>query len=509
MKNINKRPTRFLFVLFSFMCLSIMFPCQIVADELDDFFDHECLVEDLAPSESSFTKLGSSASMGSFSAHSFSEDDILDVLRQVDLVNDPLWRRTFFARTRDALYLMPHARMIGKQRNSGVNIRTFFNKTTGITFPFLDSCSLSLNRENIEIIINLAQDAIAGALGLPAGTTIDADSLFNILPRLNDLSIEGRKSGYTLEYYHKLGALTLGFESSLLLTERNAFASDRVQQEVKALAIEALGGGPLPPSDFDEVREFARIKIGLGDTRLSAGLQLIDRSRFYLNLGTSVIIPTGNRGILRDGRFKKPSELESNNALDFVINPPRELLLVPRLGHQGHFGVGCAAESKLSLFDNTVDIRARVAYDHLFSGEERRLAMFKKRLPPLEATVDQFRKQYLIPTEVSLQIYPGGIFTGLIGLDYHWGDFMFTAGYDFYLQQREDFGKISGGCFDPSELKLPCAMQGTVQEHHGTIAVHYTKKSNGMLFGIGGDWTLQASGSANSWTVFAQLSIPF
>ena len=103
-----------------------------------------------------------------------------------------------------------------------------------------------------------------------------------------------------------------------------------------------FGDGAIGEIDLEG--EFARILIGLGDTKLKFGIKAIDFRDLNINLGVSTILPTAT-GILLDGHFKKPHNADFHGFGD-EIEKARDIFLKPELGSNGHFGGGLFLEGK-------------------------------------------------------------------------------------------------------------------------------------------------------------------
>ncbi len=420
-----------------------------------------------------------------------------------EFVSDTLWNKTYYPRTRDVLYLLPHERML-MPKEGGLFMYSFFEKSNNVTVPLIDTLSLNLNI-----------DSIRGVLCDFINNGTDVDSLIHLLPFFKQLTTEERKSGAIFNVGFTFGQFTAGVDTSILLVERNLFASPRIENEILD-AIDRVFPDAGQNSSFDTTREFARIRIGLGDTRVRLGYNAVDRRDFRLALGINGIFPTGLRGVVLDGRFMSPSDIEANNQFDFLVNPPRRILINPRLGNDGHFGFGTNVEAFLSLYDHSLDVRGRVSFDHFFGAYENRLIMSKKRLTPEDVKkdltlIDEFFREYITPPVYRAKVNPGGIFMAVLGLDYHFGKWTFTGGYDFYLQQRETFGTIKNGMTDLSAMRLEDALQGSLWQQKGTVALRYETRAdrNKVKFGIGGDWSFQSHNMADTWTAYMILGIDF
>lgn len=498
MKNLTKN-INFVICALALFCGNILFADSAAESVLisdDDFFDEflKRIEEDEAFDLSELPP----STKGDFSGLSgcLTPDFILELLRDLGIVTGPLWCKTFYPRTPDALYLMPHeTQMLWLQ--GGFVMRPFFHKINSVSMPLMNVLALNFNEELIGEILNMQ-------------VAPDADSIFGVIPLLQQISTEERKSGLALQASFKLDRWLLGLETNILLVERNAYASERIKNEILD-TFERVFGKVEGDLMFDEVRHFARIRIGLGDTRLRVGYNVFEVDDYLLNVNFSTIFPTGIRGKLLDGRFMSPEDLEQGNSLDFLVRPLRELFLNTRLGNNGHFAIGCCVDQQLSLFDNSLDIRARLAYDRYLPAKECCFMMFKNRLLPQDASLEEFRQQYVIPTAFECTVYPGDVFTFVLGADYHWGDWLLTAGYDFLLQTREDFGKLVNSCVDMSSLRLNDAKQGRIEQNRLTAAVRYTTALDGndWTFGVGGDWSFETSGIANNWTAYATIGIKF
>ena len=436
-------------------------------------------------------------------------------------IKDPLWQHTRAPAARDILYSLPYK--ITAVEYGGFAVKAFFNMTNRMQVTaknlFADAASLSA----------------VGSL-LPKDL-ISAQDFAQLVPLFQKITLQERKAGLLLQTGASQGPFTLQLHTSLQLGERNFWLSKRDVDAINAAMKDNFS------SDMS-VDELMKIRTGPGDTRIKLGFNTLNMTNFQNDIGVELILPTSQLRVHAD---------EGPGLVTFDFDPAdpaaaalakekglrtlrgiRDYLLNPRLGNRGHFGLGCYIEQKFGLFHDTVQLWVRASYDIIFAGDEVRMYMFNKTITPsaLEALevaargtpvgspqdvalVDgnnKYVRQYVLPSSFKSNIQPGGIANIVMAANFdinkHWRG---ALGYDFYLQRQEEVKRIYSPEVDISELNVKGAEFARAMQHKcfSEILYHNKTKRNDFGVGLGGDFTVAASGIGADWTTYIKCSVAF
>ena len=454
-------------LLFCFLFLSSV--TFVRAIDCDDDFDFDDPIFDIPPIEPK-TKI---------------------ILGLKSVVKKPLWEQTNIPNGRDVLYLMPYK--ITNLQAGGIFINFFFNSTNRMKVT-LDEV---FNAESINL-------ALKGIVELLSSSSNSAE-LTRIAPLLKKMTLQERKAGALIQAGVTRGPFAVQLHTSVLFSERNFWLSKQDRQEIRALILRTF-----PEATSIEEGQFYKIKVGLGDTRLKVGLNLLNLRKIQADVGFEGIIPTSD--ITSNHRIKRGIVTDPNKLLPILLDRTQRLILEPRLGNRGHFGFGIYFESKMNFWNDAINIWNRLSFDHFFKNDEDRLLLFKKTLLPEDLTCDnltQFLREYVVPSVFRVSVLPGSIVSAIIGLDYKIGDCRLGFGYDYYLQRRERFLNIVDGNRD--ELLLGNATAPLAEQHKFFIESLYVKKykRSQLHIGFGADATIASTNIGKDWTIYFKLGLSF
>lgn len=449
--------------------------------------------------------------------------EAFDYLKEV--VTEPIWYNTKTPAGRDLLYLLPYK--ISALERGGFAFNLFFNMTDNMNV----GANSLLNTEGLNqvwlpvIVTQLTQKNLK--LNLSEAELVSLLSLFK------KITLQERKLGSVIQAGFAKGPFTVQLNTSIHMAERNFWLNVADRQ-----AISSLVGSGSSNFSYDEL---IRYRYGLGDTRVKVGLNTLNMSNLQVDVGFESIVPTSRFSY--SPRYKtathqivsSPEAFEAD--LYNVLRGVRDYLINPRMGNNGHFGLGFYVESKANVFRNLVNIWTRLSYDKLLSADEDRLMLSKQTLfkSDLAAAIDaftdphyphdvppgamenlrqvgsEFVKQYLFPSSYLVTVYPGGIFNAVFAASTDIKKMRFSLGYDFYMQQAEKIKKIHNTDVTLDQLRVEDAQSPLVYQHKIFTEALYLKnfKRCDMAWGLGGDLTVASRGIGKDWTGYAKLNISF
>jgi len=445
-------------------------------------------------------------------------------------VKTPLWKTTNSPAGRDMLYLLPHK--ITAIEYGGYAINFFYNMTDQMHVTVDDLFNfLSINLSELEELMGQF---------IPKG--IDLREITQLLPLFKKITLQEHKSGFLIQSGFTKGPVTLQIHTSLQLGARNFWLNAEDVAAIKAVFKEKFGGGELDEG------QFYKIRFGMGDTRLKIGLNTINMTSFKNDVGLETILPTsrlsytpkiklGVEEIILEINSSSADEVKQcnnnpncgnkeanlqNSAIN-TLQAIRDDLLNPRLGNNGHWGLGCYWEAKIGLFHEMVQLWIRASYDVLFPNEEDRLFMFKQTLTPDDVLhagndeagrklVNEYIRQYVFPSSFKSTVHPGGVvnFVSVITTDfgkrYRW-----ALGYDFYAKGEEHIKAIHNTNVDIQSLRVEDARSPSAQQHKIFTEIMYHKKGAKKDFGLGlgGDLTVASKGIGEDWTAYFKIASSF
>lgn len=418
-------------------------------------------------------------------------------------IKEPLWNNTKAPAGRDILYLLPYK--ITAVEYGGISVKMYFNMTDRLHVTANDLLNVAGNQDLIE------------NFGLIPGS-LSTQEVNQLLPLFMKMTFQERKTGFLIQSAFLKGPFTIQLHSSIGLAERNFWLNNRDADTIKAVfAAKFKGGG-----DFNE-KEFYKIRIGMGDTRLKVGLNTINMTSFQTDVGFEAIIPTSRLSYTPKVKIGlAQTHFDDDKLATSALNTlrgVRDYLINPRLGNNGHFGLGCYLESKVGIFHEAAQLWMRCSYDVLFPGTEDRLFLFKKTLSPndlslrsSEATINDYVRQYVFPSSFKANVVPGGILNivtaASMDLSKKW---RWAFGYDFYAQQDELINQLYNTNVDLQSLRVEDAQSSSVVQHKVFTEIMWHKKTKNKDFGLGlgGDVTLASKGIGEDWTVYFKIASSF
>jgi hypothetical protein len=417
------------------------------------------------------------------------------------------------------------------------NLWFFYNQTSVDNFTEQGTTISSywnLNDENIIGDIDL----IDFGINFP-----DAVQLFSLL------KMQERRNGFMFgAYYLGLDGWNIEAKIPLYYNERNFFLTpdEKMLLENSILFDEDDSGA----TDQDEInKHFVSDGIGIGDTRLSAGLFIIDQENFQLNVGVEMTLPTAAPFIigLKGSNFPQNSDHPPFDLLQIfqlALGSPPDIqavkdisiafissifdklsanLLQVEMGNSGHIGVAGFFENFLPL-NNRFEFVTRGAVEYLFPASEKRFYITKKfpqeftsREPyivpddphPAESAEKlAFLNEQLINTFIPMvfptTIYPGFLVKFSSELIGNFGDtWQFGIGYDLWWQDKEKLGTIKADSLAISNIRTDIASRpGAFQNKiFGSVNYYHYGRWFDWYLTAYGDYTVINSGIGKDFTL--------
>ncbi len=163
-------------------------------------------------------------------------------------------------------------------------------------------------------------------------------------------------------------------------------------------------------------------QVGFADIDCTFGYKIVSINRFSMHLGAGCTLPTGNK-------------------------PRGEYLFQAVVGNGGHLGVGVDTDFQFDVWhdhENDVKLYGSARYRYLFSAQQQRtlgLKGHKLGQYKLVADVQAPAGAPLIPaanlTTLAVDVLPGSVFDGCLGMKYAWRGVQLDAGYNYYFKNRE------------------------------------------------------------------------
>ncbi|MCK4650793.1 hypothetical protein KAT08_01330 [Candidatus Babeliales bacterium] len=424
------------------------------------------------------------------------EDLKKSIVNVIEKIETPLWKKTKQPKGRDILYLLPHK--LTAIEYGGFIVNIFFNYTNKMCFSPNETLKLSENEAAFQALIE------------ELNNTVSNKQSSSLIPLFKKLTIQERKAGTLLQAGFITGAYTFQLNTSLQISERNFWLNKKDRDQIKNM-FESSG------SLFDE-KELYKIKYGLGNTRIKIGMNTLNTSSIQLDIGIETILPTSQVSYIKDKDKINLEDLE--NSVTYLLNSIRDNLINPNLGNNGHYGIGCYIETKISLFHNLITLWNRISFDNLFSSKEDRLILSKQTLPKpidlpynfLKNNFTKIIKQYIFPPPYTLDVKPGGIINFVLNTTFNINKkWSIGIGYDFYSQQKECFDKIYNFDDDINTLRIQDAASNNIVQHKIFTETNYIKKQHrwNLNLGFGGDYTISAKEIGHDWTIFLRIGASF
>lgn len=431
-----------------------------------------------------------------------------------ETINNPIWNETKAPIGRDILYHLPHK--ITALEYGGLAVNLFFNMTDDMVIGGSNVSKDAFNEDNFGTLIEVLSDTKMQNSG----------ELSALIPLFKKVSIQERRAGGLILFGMTKGPFVAQLQTSLQFAERNFWLSNNDQDSIKDLLLEKF-----PNSNFDK-NELIRSRYGMGDTRFKLGFNTINMTHFQTDFGVETILPTSKfsgcsriktttEGLVSNFQAQNYESLkeEGTNLLRGI----RDYLIDPKLGNDGHFGIGCYLENKIGIFHNLAQIWLRASFDKLLPNEEDRLLMFQRTINPKDVTtstldephasqfISNFVKQFVLPTSFKVTTYPGGIFNFVAAVSTDIKKIRIAAGYDFYTQQKEYIKKIHNTAVDLRDLRIIDAEYPRTIQHKIFSEIMYVKRKPRMDWGVGlgGDKTISNTGIGADWTAYLKFVASF
>lgn len=439
--------------------------------------------------------------------------DLLPPLIEANITS-PLINKTKAPVGRDILYLLPHK--FSALDHGGVALHYFFNMTNRMQFTVNDLFDQQIIDEILQTLLTLPlPDSVA--------------ELSSLVPLFKKMTIQERKTGILAQFGFVKGPWLFQIHTPFFLGERNFWLSNSDQKEVREI-IQRITG---KQGDALDQSEFYRILVGLGDTRLKAGLNAINMPNFQMDVGLEGIVPTS--GIFHSTKLNTDvhdiieSEISLNriqdNALPILRNM-RDYLVKPRMGNNGHLGLGCFMESKIGIFHDMAQLWMRLSYDKLLPAKEDRLVMNKQTVTQQDLKDAQdnpndnevakiendFLEEYVFSPAYRVTVYPGGVVNFITSVSFDVRRVKYSFGYDFYAQQKERIKALHGADLPLSSIRIEDAVSQSVRQHKVFTELLYkfkTSGSNKLSLGIGGDYTVSSKEIGRDWTLYLKFVASF
>lgn len=419
-------------------------------------------------------------------------------------INTPVWKHTKAPVGRDILYHIPHK--MASIEYGGASASLFFNMTDNMRVSANSLIQFDQFNGVVELLTNAAS----------------VKELPTFISLFRKTSIQEHKSGILFQGGVTRGPFSLQLITALQLVERNFWLSNEDQLAIKHMILQFD-----PTLDIGN-REGMKIAGGLGDTKLKAGINTLNMNSFQVDLGTELILPTSALSYVPHMKLAPeatPTTVKELLDQSFeMIKGVRDYILEPRVGNNGHLGLGFYLESKIGLFHDTANAWFRLSYDKFFNANERRLFLHKKilTLDALEATgpdskdvkaIYQYLQQYAVPSGFKVTVEPGGVFNAIASVNVNIGKYAkYALGYDFYLQQEENILDLKDTHIQLQDLDVDKTQQRTVNQHKLYTELMYLKplKQMDMSFGGGGDVTVASTSNiGHDWTIYLKCASSF
>lgn len=461
----------------------------------------------------------------------FEQDLCIALQALCNAVNGSVWNKTELPMGRNILYLLPYK--IAALEYGGLAVNLFFNMTD----------NMGVSAYNLLRSEALNNNQLVSIMQLFNMNNIPAHEIASLVQLFRRITIQERRAGSLLQAGFIKGPFTVQFNTSFHLAERNFWLSKNDQQAISDIwnniqRNHAGGGGQNVSSEHVGEREFYQMRFGMGDSRLKVGMNTLNMPNFQIDVGGESIIPTSRFSYAPHLNVKTVQDIDVSNMdnlkkdLVDLVRGVRDYLINPRMGNNGHFGLGFYVESKANIFKGFVQLWTRVSFDKLFANDEDRLMMFRivkpkdqirddaestrrrdadAEMPARRQDAKDFVQQYLFPTLFKTTVCPGGVFNAVLGASFDIKKMKFSLGYDFYAQQAEHIESIHNTSISMQSLRVEDAEVAAAYQHKVfTEALYFKKfKRSTVGLGLGGDVTVATKGIGYDWTTYVKLTAAF
>jgi len=274
-----------------------------------------------------------------------------------------------------------------------------------------------------------------------------------IIDNAKQITFQEHRIGAALNKKWHYDQFYLSARTWIGLAERNYWLDEQYRDRISA-AMKQL----FPSNDGTfTMSDYVTMNWGIGDTHLKACWVLPIEDEFTYRAGVKMVVPTATEG--KRGTAHKLIPLRLDQFASYGRTRLNEVLISPRLGNGGHWGIGLwqSLSWKKSFFNNRhqLKIQGHAAADYLLEAEEERLLMryVDKNVIALkntfrhtnDAAFRSFIGQFILPEPVDVVIAPGVILTAGLTTRYRIDKAQFFLGYDWYCKDREKIVR----CVDP------------------------------------------------------------
>jgi hypothetical protein len=408
--------------------------------------------------------------------------------------------------------------------------------------PFVESIENSFET----ILSSECGDFFIDTLGIPRTVfNTDVAALFALF---SGGTVEERRSGFLCEVYKNVGLWNLGLKIPVLWWERNFFLS---QPELDAINSAGLISSQQSPNDALEYQSDHLIsdKVGLGDSRLFAAYQFLDKNDATINIGVQVTLPSAlpvQKGVigsefreclknpsldlcdilnlgLNPGALKRRISQDLSNFGNEFIDRLAAILNDTSLGNKGHWGLGIFLEPAFN-FNDTLSWRTHLSVEQLLPGCELRFFIKKFNEEEFDShdytssdeTIAEDNLRFLnqriidmfFPDPKGIEVLPGLIVFCSNYLTYKLSPtYSFMLGLDYWHQEQEEFF-ISNKSNDFMEYNVNKARNPSAQQLKilGAASYKHGNKDNGWILSLKGDTTIFSTGIGKTYTVVGSLN---
>ncbi len=438
-----------------------------------------------------------------------------------------LWRHTHIPMQRDVLHepLLSGAAVANKDQSFSL----FFTRASQLCYGLDDLV-------NLDVVQKIAEGALEMKFALEDNDeesaydeAIDtrATTIANTIEACaKQITFQEHRIGAALNKKWRYGQLYLAARTWVGLAERNYWLDQQYRDRITTAMKQIF---PSNDGTFT-MSDYVTMNWGIGDTHLKAGWVMPVPHNGKYRAGIKGIIPTANEG--KRGTAHQIIPLRLDQFGTYARTRLNEVLISPRLGNGGHFGVGLWHDFSWSkkFYDDRHQLKLRgyASADYLFESAEERLLMRYVDKEVVAARGDfktgedaKFRAfigQFILPEPVDVVIAPGAILNAGLTARYSVDKTRFLVGYDWYCKDIETVVR----CIDRSDdlvyipnQELVPATKGIQHKVFGAVS-YATQYSNvevlgfkmnklGISFAVHGAASLAAAGMGKDFAVGLSL----
>jgi len=464
------------------------------------------------------------------------------------ILKNDLYCYTFPLATRNIITYPSLLSFTPRQSYIGFNI--FYQKTTNM-FPW---CS------NIEGYIALFNPTLMREIDLEIAHENNID-IPKTISLFKNARVEQQRIGFLFNIWKKFYWLNIGLELPFYFIEKNYNLPEEDIQEIESADV-------FESSENEKTEKAAIYKyvletrIGLGDARLSLGLDLINKDRYHFVLGTKITFPTAAtlksgfigsdfkriiqrcyldietfiENIISDNQNNKDQAI--NNAKSFgiqAVNQLGALLLSTKLGEDKRFQIGIYAEPTFRVDEqitllgsfraNWIEPRivSRFILEQVNCSDFDDANFDPDEFPPSEKEVLSHNalvflsnrlRNWLFPCCYHIKLKTQQEFQATVAARLNFTDnWKLLIGYDYWHKQQEyaRVVRLNGKQTNLNCIKLNRALLPKLSQHKIFTKIEYTKfkKSHNFVFTFGADLPLLSKNIGDDYTGFIKFEWTF